>query len=46
MHWSEKGLRSILTLVLVRYTEPVRYEEFMERLLLEGGDGVAFTAQF
>ena len=45
MRWSEKGLRSILTLVLVRYTEPVRYEEFMERLLLEGGDGVAFTAQ-
>jgi len=46
MHWSEKGLRSMLTLVLVRYTEPVRYEKFMEMLLREGGDGVAFTAQF
>jgi transposase-like protein len=26
MRWSEKGLRSMLTLVLVRYTEPVCYE--------------------
>jgi len=36
MHWSENGLRSMLTLVLVRYTEPVRYEDFIERLLRGG----------
>jgi len=36
----------MLTLVLVRYTEPMRYEEFMERLLRGGGNRVVFTAQF
>ena len=29
-HWSEKGLRNILTLILIHYTNPTLYEEYWQ----------------
>jgi len=39
MHWSTEGLRSILTLVLVRYTDETLYENFKNTYIHNG----AFT---
>jgi hypothetical protein len=32
-HWSDEGLKNILTLILVHYTNPTLYEEYWQNYI-------------